>query len=85
MSVTAAQAEMLRAIGFRPEQSLLDGPRVVLDTDLGVYVTLTPDPQGDIHWAVWTTDLGAFMSGGSHENALEAANQALQWIEKNWR
>lgn len=84
MSVTQADAEVLRAMGFRAENSLLDGPRVVLDCD-GVYITLVPDPQGQIHWAVWTQGSGAFLAGGDHENAVESANQALTWIEKVWR
>lgn len=84
MSVTRADAEMLRAMGFRAEGSLLDGPRVVLDCD-GVYITLVPDPQGDIHWAVWTQGHGAYLMGGSHDSPVEAANQAMKWIEEEWR
>lgn len=84
VSVSRADAELLRAMGFRPENSLLDGPRVVLDCD-GIYITLVPDPQGEIHWAVWTTSHGAYLKGGSHTNAVEAANQAMTWIEKEWR
>jgi len=84
MSVTQADAEVLRAMGFRAENSLLDGPRVVLDCQ-GVYITLVPDPQGEIHWAVWTQGAGAFLSGGHHSNAVESANQAMTWIEKVWR
>lgn len=84
MSVTQADVELLRAMGFRAENSLLDGPRVVLDCE-GVYVTLVPDPQGEIHWAVWTQQGGAFLAGGGHPNAVESANQAMNWIEKEWR
>lgn len=84
MSITRPDAEMLRAMGFRPENSLLDGSRVVLDCE-GVYITLVPDSQGDIHWAVWTQNHGAYLMGGSHDNAVEAANQALTWIEKEWK
>lgn len=84
MTITRADSELLRAMGFRGENSLLDGPRVVLDCE-GVYITLVPDPQGEIHWAVWTQSHGAFLKGGSHNNAVEAANQAMSWIEKEWR
>lgn len=84
MTVTREDSELLRAMGFRAENSLLDGPRVVLDCD-GVYITLVPDPEGEIHWAIWTQGHGAFLKGGSHSNAVEAANQAMTWIEKEWR
>jgi hypothetical protein len=84
MSVTQADAEVLRAMGFRAENSLLDGPRVVLDCE-GVYITLVPDPHGIIHWAVWTQGSGAYLMGGDHTNAVESANQAMTWIERVWR
>lgn len=84
--VTRADAEALRAMGFRPENSLLDGPRVVLDDDeAGVYITLVPDPQGLIHWAVWTQSMGNYLAGGSHANAVVAADRARSWIQEDWR
>lgn len=85
MSVTREQAEVLRARGYRPENSLLDGPRVVLDDhEAGVYTTLVPDPTGEIHWAVWSQSQGEFLAGGHDANALVAADQAMAWIFEEW-
>lgn len=86
MTVTREQGEQLYAMGYRSENSPLDGPRAVLDAGLpGVYVTLTPDPQGCIHWAVWTKTHGRYVAGGSHDDALVAAGQATDWIKEEWQ
>lgn len=84
MSVTQADAEVLRAMGFRAERSLVDGPRVVLDCD-DVYITLVPGPEREIHWAVWAQGSGQFLAGGQDPNALTAGMTALAWIQDEWR
>lgn len=84
MNVTREQAEALRARGFRAESTLLDGPRVVKDYEEGVYVTLVPDNQGRIHWAVWRSDDGALLSGNWALNAVLAADIAWEWISDHW-
>lgn len=84
MAVTREEAEALRAMGFRVEASLLDGTRAVLDLDSGVYITLVPGPE-NIHWSVWTADMGLYLAGGQDEKAVVAAHQASTWIESNWK
>jgi hypothetical protein len=84
VSVTQADAEVLRAMGFRAESTLLDGPRVVLDCD-DVYITLVPGPEREIHWAVWAQGSGQFHAGGQHANPVTAAHEALAWIQDEWR
>jgi hypothetical protein len=88
MSVTQAEAEIIRSLGFRAEASLLDGPRVVKNCG-GVYITLVPappDPDGKahLHWGVWLSADGTHMAGGSDPDAVSAAFIALEWVRTNW-
>lgn len=84
MSVTAAQAEVLRARGYRAERTLLDGPRVVKDYEEGVYVTIVPGEGDRFHWSIWRSDDGGHLTGNWTVNAVLAADLAWDWIRDHW-
>lgn len=87
MSVSQAQAEALRARGYRAESTLLDGPRIVLDLpEDGVYITIVPGDTVDLfHWNIWRADDGHYIAGGADFDPVAAAQAADHYIDTEWR